>query len=163
MGVKVAKTFSLTLDIERTFEVFKWRKMRTKGVPFGYLEFSCAFWGKPSPRIRARCKSQSSESKVWVWVWPLPEFATVRQNRYNDSNRNRRNHSCCTPTTSPINITLLSVKCKQKKSEEFSLLSSSSLQNSLWNKICYRVHHSLTSFPYSEQIFSLKFVFVQLC
>ena len=32
--------------------MFKYEKMGSKGVPFEYLEFSRAFWGKPCPHVR---------------------------------------------------------------------------------------------------------------
>ena len=33
--------------------------METKGVPFGYLEFSCAIARKPCPHVRAAAASSS--------------------------------------------------------------------------------------------------------
>ena len=41
------------------FEVFKKRKMRTKGMPFGYLEFSRAIRGKPCPHAGAPAAAAS--------------------------------------------------------------------------------------------------------
>ena len=63
-------------------EWFKYEKLKTKGVPLGYVEFSCV-WGEtiparapPSaPPVSGRCHSfqhnttnSNTEKKIWIWV-----------------------------------------------------------------------------------------------
>ena len=58
------------------FEVFKYRKMETKDVPFGYLEFSHAIGRIPCPHMRTHAPSlaaagrrrrrRGARARVWV-------------------------------------------------------------------------------------------------
>jgi len=52
-------------------EAFKYVKMGRKGVPFGYLEFSCTFRGKPCPYARASPLPESEPGHGRVGPGPV--------------------------------------------------------------------------------------------